>query len=335
MRNSAKPLVFLIIVCSIFFSCSNGGKIKVGYLLPNMQSDRYKKEQVYFTEKIQELGGEAVVLSAEYDDKLQISQADELIAQGVKVLVVNSINQNTAAAIVRNAHLKNVKVIAYDRMIANCDLDYYLSFDNVKVGKLMAEYAVKMKPEGNYVLLGGDKADKNAIFVKNGQLEVLDPYIKSGKIKIVFNVFIEDWSGENAQFEMKKFLDLSGIVPDVILSSYDGMTTGAIESLKLYNLDGKVITTGQDAELAACRNIVAGKQTMTIYKPLKKLAYTAAELSVKMAKNQNISSEVNSSIANGFKDVPAILLEPIVVDKDNLKSTVVADGLIKESDLYN
>jgi D-xylose ABC transporter substrate-binding protein len=322
----------LFIVVLFLQSCNSDEKFKVGFLFPNMQSDRYLKEKVYFTEKIVELGGEAIIASAEYDDKLQIQQAQELLNQGVKVLVVNVVNQNTAAAIVRYAHEKDVKVIAYDRMIGNCDLDYYLSFDNVKVGTLMAEYALKLKPEGNYLLFGGDKADKNAVYVKKGQVEKLDPYIKSGKIKILFNIFVEDWSGENAKFEINKYLNLSGQKPDVILSSYDGMTTGIIEALKEHNLEGQIITTGQDAELAACKNIVAGYQNMTVYKPLKKMAHTAAELCKKIIDKEKI--EATTTLTNGFKEVPAILLEPITVDKNNLKATVVADGFIKESDLY-
>ena len=327
--------VFGFLIIGIFFLCSCGsdGKFKVGFLFPNMKSDRYIKEKVYFTEKINELGGEAIITSADYDDKLQIQQAQELLNQGVKVIVVNSVNQNTAAAIVRYAHDKDVKVIAYDRMIGNCDLDYYLSFDNVKVGKLMAEYAVKLKPEGDYLLFGGDKADKNAIYVKRGQLEVLDPYIKSNKIKILYDIYVEDWSGENAKYDIKRYLDLSLSKPDVILSSYDGMSTGIIEALKDYNYEGQIIITGQDAELAACKNIVAGYQNMTVYKPLKKMAYTAAELCKKIINNENIS-EATTSLTNGYKEVPAILLEPITVDKNNLKSTVIADGFIKESDLY-
>ncbi len=333
-KRSASAGAIILVSFIVFASCNNSSKLKIGYLIPNTQLDRYKKEQAYFQEKIVSLGGEALILSAEFDDKLQLKQADELISQGVKVLVVNCVNQNTAAAIVRNAHEKNVKVVAYDRIISNCDLDYYLSFDNVEVGKQMAEYAVKLKPEGKYILLGGDKADMNAVLVRNGQLAVLDPLIKSGKIKIIYNIFVEDWSGENAQHEIKKFLDLSGEIPDVILSSNDGMATGTIELLKQYNLDGKVIITGQDAELAACQNIVHDKQAMSVYKPIRQLAIKAAELAMDLAKNAKITNAVTTA-PNGFKNVNAILLSPVVVDKNNLKTTVIADGLLKESDLNN
>ncbi len=166
---ASKIVLFLIILALV--SCQKQQRVKIGFLLPNMVSGRYQKEKVYFTEKIQALGGEALVISADYDDQLQIKQAKELLEQGAKVLVVNPLNLNTAAAIIRSAHERNVPVIAYDRLIRNCDLDYFLTFDNEKVGKLMADYVTKIKPEGKYILLGGDKADQNAEWVKKGQLD--------------------------------------------------------------------------------------------------------------------------------------------------------------------
>ena len=336
MKKTKKLLqaIFAVLLIFILQSCNKGNVIKIGYMLPNLKSDRYVKEKQYFTDKVKELGGVALIVSAEFDDKLQIEQANELIKQGAKVLVVNSVNLTTAAAIVRNAHDKNVKVIAYDRIIFSPDLDYYLSFDNMNVGKLMAQYALKLKPEGKYYILGGDKADQNAILVKNGQMEALATQISIGKIKIVYNSYVEDWSGDNAKNEVNRYLDLSQNIPDVILSSYDGMSTSVIEALHEHNLDGKVIVTGQDAELAACRNIVKGYQTMTVYKPLKLLANTAAEIAIKIARGEKIS-DVNSKVMIDGKDIPSILLVPIAVDKNNLKTTVIADGLLKESEIFN
>lgn len=323
-------------ICLIFIlsSCSSHNQLKVGFLFPNMVSDRYLKEKIYFSEKIIELGGDTMIRSADYSDQKQIEQAKELISKGVKVLIVNPLNLNTAAAIIRDAHEHNVPVIAYDRLIKNCDLDFFLTFDNEKVGRLMAYYAMKLKPEGNYVILGGDKADMNAVWVKKGQLDALAPSINAGKIKIVYNVFVEDWSGENANFMMKKYFNLSGEIPDVILSSYDGLSTGTIELFDKYNIyPGQIIVTGQDAELAACRNIVKGYQTMTIYKSVKNLAYKAAELSIQLLRKEKIAS-ADTSIFNGLINVPTILLEPVVVDKTNIKSTVIADGFLKETEIY-
>ncbi|HEY4785705.1 MAG TPA: substrate-binding domain-containing protein [Bacteroidales bacterium] len=325
---------FIGVILLSLVSCGSQNKVKVGFLFPNMVSDRYIKEKDYFTKKINELGGEALIASGDYDDQKQIQQAKDLINQGVKVLVVNSINLNTAAAIVRYAHDNGVKVIAYDRLIRNCDLDYFLTFDNEKVGKLMSDYVTKLKPEGNYILLGGDKGDQNAVWVKAGQRSALTPFINSGKIKIVYDLYVEDWSGDNARAEIKKYLNLTDQVPDAILSAYDGMSTGVIDLLKEYNLEGKVLITGQDAELAACRNIVKGYQVMTVYKSVKKLAEKAAEISVKLIKKQDVK-EANRKINNGQIDVTTVFLDPVVVDKDNLRSTVIAEGFQSEKDIYN
>ena len=329
-----KYLITLMAIYILISSACNSDKIKIGYLVPNSKSERYIKEQKYFVDKISALGGEAIVASAEYDDKLQITQAREMINNGVKVLVVNSVNMNTAAAIVREAHKNNVQVIAYDRLIKNSDVDYYISFDNIKVGRLMAENIILQKPEGNFVLIGGDKADLNAVLVNKGIMDVLTKPINEGKINIGYNVYIEDWSGENAYYELKQYLNLSGIIPDAILSSYDGMTAGCISALEEKGLAGKVLITGQDAELEACRNIVNGRQTLTIYKPLKALAEKAAEISFKMAANESFEKPV-STIDNGFKPVSCILLEPKLVDKSNMKTSIIADGFYSENQIYN
>lgn len=332
MVNKLCSFSFFIFL-GFLFSCQQGQKTKIGFLLPNVISDRYEREKAYFSESIAKLGGEAIVVSGENNDKLQIQQAKDLMGQGIKVLVINAINRFTAAEIVRIAHEGGVPVIAYDRLICNSDLDFYLSYDNEKVGELMAEYAIRKKPSGKYVIFSGDKTDLNATYVKNGQLKVLEPYVNSGKIKIVYNVYIEDWAAVNAQHELKTYLDLSAEQPDVILSSYDGMSTGIIKTLTDYGLEGKVLVTGQDAEIAACQNIVKGYQDMTVFKSLKKLAGKAAELSMKLAGSSNISNGT-TKIFNGKKDVPSVLLEPVVVDKENMRPTVIAEGHLSESEVY-
>jgi D-xylose transport system substrate-binding protein len=331
-----KALLLLISIVLMYLtqSCSKSDKVIIGFMTPNLDSDRYKKEQVFFSDKIKELGGEPLIASANNDDKLQIDQAIDMMNQGATVLVVDAVNLNTAASIVREAHKNNVKVIAYDRLIQNTELDYYMSFDNAKVGQLMAEYAIKVKPQGSYILLGGDKADKNAVMVKEGQMKVLEPSVKSGKIKIVYNIYIENWDNENAYHEIANYLDMSAEVPDVILASNDGMASGAIRALKERGLEKQVIVTGQDAELQACKNIAQGFQTMTVYKPFKNQVYIAASLAVKLAKNEKIT-EVTSTVYNGRIDVPAILIDPVSVDYANIKSTIVADGFLSEKEIFN
>jgi len=330
-------LKFCILIFCFFILtyCGNSGngKIKIGFLFPNLKADRFIKEQAAFVNKITQLGAQPIVANANYDDKVQIGQANDMIKQGVKVLLVNSVNTTTAAMIVRDAHLAHVKVIAYDRLIQNSDPDYYLSFDNVEVGRLIANAALLAKPTGNYILLNGDKGDRNAVFVKTGILEVLDPMIKAGKINIMYDVFVEDWSGENAYHDVRSILDLTDVKPDAILSSYDGLSDGATKALAEDGLSSKVFVTGQDAELQACRRIVAGTQGMTVYKSVTKLAEYAAELSFKIAKGEAIS-DVKSHINNGRLEIPSILLKPQAVDISNLKNTVIADKFYKEDEIF-
>jgi len=325
----------IIIVLGIFmFSCKKHADLKIGLMFPYTTASRMAIETQFFKAKAAELNCEVMVTDAKSDDKLQRNQAQELIKDGIDVLVIMAVNTNTAAEIVRDAHNSGVKVIAYDRLINNCDLDFYISHNNYNVGKYMAEYALRLKPEGNYLLLGGDKADRNAIFVKNGQLDAIRNNVQSGKIKIVYDIFVEDWTAENAYYEMKKYLKLSSNnVPDVILSSYDGLSYGSNRACEELGIDySKTIITGQDAEPQALRNIITGKQTMTIFKPLKVLAESALEIAVKLVKNQKI--ENTTSINNNRIDVPTLLFDPIAVDKSNIKETVVKEGLVKESDLY-
>ena len=327
--------LLLLLGCVAFsvYSCNSGNGIKIGMILPNLVEDRFPKDRDYFCAKVKELGGEVIVVDGQYNDQLQITQAEDLISQGVKVLVVICINKTTAAAIIRYAHAKNVKVIAYERIISNCDLDYFVSFDNVKVGELMAGYMVQRKPEGKYVLLGGDKGDQNAIWVKQGQLNVLQPYVKSGKIKIVYNSFLESWAREEAEHELKTYLNLANDgIPDVILSSADGISFGVISAFKEFNLMGKILLTGQDAAVDMCRYIVRYGNSMTVYKPIKQEAEQAAILAMKCAKREAVS--VTQTINNGYVEVPAILIQPISVDKENMKNTVIADHFVTEASIY-
>lgn len=328
---SIKFLLFFSFCVFMVSSCSSGERMKIGLLLPNKIDDRFPKDQLFFTRKITELGGKVLCEDAQNNDQLQISQANELIEKGIKVLVVCAVNRYTAPIIVRNAHAKGIKVIAYERIISNCDLDYYVSFDNVKVGEIMASYSLKLKPSGNYLLFGGDKSDQNAVWVNKGIHNVIDPLLRSGEIKLIYDIYIEDWSGENAFFELDRFLKLTNEKPDVILSAYDGISNGIIKALMKSNVSVWPIITGQNAEIQACKNIIQRKQAMTVYKPFKSEAEQTAVLAIKCARNEKIN--LSETLYNELKQVPSILIDPITVDADNMEKTLVEDGFIKESDI--
>ena len=308
-------------------------KLKIGLSMDTLKEERWQRDRDLFVKRAQELGAEVLVQAANSDDALQNSQAENLLTQGVDVLVVVPHNAKTAATIVEAAHRSNVPVISYDRLILDSDVDLYISIDPTRVGELQADYAAKHRPKGSYVLIGGAPTDNNARLVRDGQMKILKPLVDRGEVKVVTDQWAKDWQPVEALKIMENALTRNNNQVDVVVASNDGTAGGAVQALAEQKLAGKVLVTGQDADLAACQRIVAGTQTMTVYKPIHLLANKAAEVAVKMARKEALG-EATRPTANGRKDVPSILLEPIQVDKANLDATVIADGYHKREDVY-
>jgi D-xylose transport system substrate-binding protein len=312
---------------------TGGKKITIGFSMDTLKEERWQRDRDLVVARGKELGAEVLVQAANGDDARQNAQAENLLTQGVDVLLVAPHNGKTAAVIVESAHKAGVPVIAYDRIINDSDLDLYISFDNVRVGELQADYIVKRVPKGNYVLIGGAPTDYNAVLFRKGQMNILQPLVDKGDIKIVSDQWAKDWQAVEALKIMENALTRTGNKVDAVVASNDGVAGGAIQALEEQRLAGKIPVSGQDAELAACQRIVAGTQSMTVYKPIKVLARKAAEIAVMMARKQALSDPTRP-VNNGKKDVPSILLEPIQVDKDNMVTTVIADGYQKLEDVY-
>lgn len=310
-----------------------GSKIKIGLSLDTLKEERWQHDRDLFVAHAKELGADVLVQAANSNDALQNSQAENLLTEGVNVLVVVPHNGKSAATIVEAAHRAGVPVIAYDRLIRDCDLDLYVTFDPEKVGEEQADYAVKHKPKGNYVLIGGAPTDNNAVLVRQGQMKILKPYIDRGDIKIVADQWATDWQPVEALKIMENALTKNNNKVDAVIVSNDGTAGGVVQALNEQGLAGKVLVTGQDADLAGCQRIVQGTQSMTVYKPLPKLADKAAELAVDMAEKKPIT-DPTTKLNNGKIDVPSILLPTVEVDKDNLDSTVIADGFQKKEEVY-
>lgn len=332
MTNRRKFVTLLTAL--VVLGCGKEDKtLKIGLLMDTLQTERWQHDRDAFVKRCEELGAKVLVQVANGNDATMNSQAENLLTQGVKVLVVVPHNGTAAATIVDAAHKADVKVIAYDRLIMNSDLDLYVSIDAVGVGARQAEYLVNRMPKGNYVVIEGAPTDNNAALLRKGQFQVLQPYIDRGDIKIVGDQWAKDWLPVEALKIMENALTRAGNKVDAVLASNDGMAGGAIQALAEQNLAGKVLVTGQDADLAACQRIVEGTQTMTIYKSLTEEAYKAAEMAVAMAKGEPIT-EATTMVHNGKKDVPSILLVPKTVDKDNIEATIIADGFQKKEDVY-
>jgi D-xylose transport system substrate-binding protein len=222
--------------------------------------------------------------------------------------------------------------LSYDRLIRNSDVNLYVSFDNVKVGETQARYLLDRAPKGNYVLIGGSPTDNNARLFRQGQMNVLQPAIDRGDIKIVADQWAREWLASEALKHTENALTQSGNNIAAVVASNDGTAGGAIRALEEQQLAGRVVVSGQDAELAAIQRIVGGTQVMTVYKPVQHLARQAAEAAVKLARRESVESK--STVNNGFKEIPSILLEPIIVDKNNVMETIVSDGYHKMEDIY-
>jgi D-xylose transport system substrate-binding protein len=330
----------LIALSLVTAACGGGGtsrpmgpeKIKVGLLLDTLVEERWQRDRDLFVERVKELGGEAIVKAANRDAALQEQQARELLNQGVKALVIVASDTEKAAAIVAAANEKKVPVISYDRLVRDSDVALYVSFDNVKVGRMQAEYLLNQAPKGNYLLIGGSQTDNNAKLLRQGQMEMLKPAIAAGSVKIVGEGWADNWSEEAAKALTEEGLKKARNNLAAIVASNDRTALGAIDALTENNLAGKVFVSGQDAELAAMKRIVAGTQSMTVYKPLRPLARMAAGAAMNMAQGQTEEGVV--TVNNGKKDVPARLLEPISVDKETMDRTVLADGYHTRNEVY-
>ncbi len=333
MNYLVKYFSVFFLAIFLFGGCSKKeDSVKVGFLMHALDKERWENDRDYFVEKVQELGGTVEVRMADNDPKKQLDQAIELLANGVDVLVVIPVDQFSAAQIVENAHAKDAKVISYDRLIKNCPLDFYVSTDNVEVGRLQAEYLTTIKSEGNYALIGGANNDNNSQFLYLGQMNVLQPLVERGDIKIVYNVFTNSWSEEEGYFHTKKLLDEISDV-DAIIAGNDAIAYGVIRALREYGKEESILVAGMDADLRNLQEIVAGHQTCTIYKPIEKLAATAAELAMVMGSTGECEKTFQT-ISNGAKLVPVIFHEGMVVNRENLKLTVISEGYQTEEEVF-
>lgn len=316
----------------IFFSQAGVAKeIKIGMAIDDLRLERWQKDRDIFVAKAKSLGADVFVQSANGNEETQMAQIENMINRGVDVLVIIPYNGEVLSNVIAEAKREGIKVLAYDRMINNADIDFYISFDNEKVGELQAQSLLARVPQGNYFLMGGSPVDNNAKLFRAGQMKVLNPLIKDGKIKIVGDQWADGWLPENALKIMENALTANNNKIDAVVASNDATAGGAVQALSAQGLAGKVAISGQDADLAAIKRIEAGTQTMTVYKPITKLANDAAEIAVQLGKGETPQS--NATLNNGKKEVPSFLLTPISVDKSNIENTVVADGFHKKTDL--
>ncbi|MQA25947.1 MAG: substrate-binding domain-containing protein [Micromonosporaceae bacterium] len=307
---------------------SVGKGFKIGLLLPESKTTRYESfDRPLIEKKLEELCPKCDVLyqNADQDPDKQQSQAESMLTQGVKVLILDAVDAKAAGGIVNQAKDQKVPVVAYDRL-ATGPVDHYVSYDNKKVGEVQGQALLDaLKADGDpkkgeIVMINGAPTDPNAADFKAGAHSVLDDQVNIGK-----EYDTPDWSPDKAQQEMEQAITALG--KDKIIGVYaanDGTAGGAIAAMKSADFDELPPVTGQDAELAAIQRILAGQQHMTVYKAIQPEADVAAEMAIALATGKKYDGETVTK-NNGSTDVPSVLLEPVSVTKDNVKDTIVAD----------
>lgn len=318
---------------------SSGGGKKIALLLPESQTTRYESfDKPLFEKKVKSLCDDCEVLysNASQDEAKQQQQMDAAIANGANVIVLDPVNGETAGTLVSKAKAKKIPVIAYDRLITNSDVDYYISFDNEKVGEVQAQALVdKLKKDGKtsgkIVMINGGPTDNNAKLFNKGAHKIFDG---SGfELVPKPDFFTPEWKPEEAQKFMNGQIQTLGKTGFIgVYAANDGTGGGAIAAMRTAAITPLPPVTGQDAELAAIQRIVSGEQYMTVYKPYPQEAEKAAEMAVALAKGESVSG-ADAKVNNVQKDVPSILIDTIPVTKENLKDTVIKDGLWKVADI--
>lgn len=315
-------------------SVPSDGKVKIGFAMATLEEERWVRDKEAFEAHCKKMNVECVVTVANKSAEKQANDVDTLLTQGINVLIIAPHDATQAALMVDKAKAKGVPVISYDRLINSDKLDLYISHQVPVIGQKMAEYALASVPKGNYLMVYGDNKDNNSHIMKKAQLEVLQAAKDRGDIKIVGDQHATDWKAEEAMKIVENALTQNNNDIQAIIASNDGTASGAIAALSNKGLAGKVLVTGQDAQLSALQSIAEGKQTMTVYKPIIPLASGAVEAAIKLAKKEQLTGTqmfMNDAIS---KEVPAILLEVQVVEKANLMQTVIKDGFAKYDDVF-
>lgn len=305
--------------------------LKIGLSLGTLKEDRWVKDSELLQAKAAGYGVELITLNANNDDNDQLTQVKYLLDQGIDVLMIVPNDFENAVEAVQLAKSRGIPVISYDRLVRNANVDLYISFDNVKVGQLMAERIVQDPSIENLLIVNGAKTDYNTKLIKEGYDSVLKPYIDSGKIKLIDEQWAPNWVREYA-FEYTEGILKEKIPLDAVIAGNDSLAEAVYEALSEYRVIHEVTLVGQDADLTACQRIVEGTQAMTVYKPIEELVTTAIEMSILLANGKPFKAE--TKINDGIYNVNCVLLNPIAVDANNMDKTVVQDGFHLKESIY-
>jgi D-xylose transport system substrate-binding protein len=318
-------------------------KIKIGFLLKTMQEERYQRDKAAFLTKAKALGADVIFDSANNDEQTQLAAFENMLSQGAQVIVLQPVNTGTAGGMVTSAHKSGVKVVGYDAMLLNGPLDAMVMQDSWAVGKLQAEAMVawlKAKNgsvKGNVALIRGQPGDSNANTMSSGVLEVLKA---NPELRLVVDQSHESWSPDKAMATTENLLTKLGNKIDAVISNNSGMARGVIAALDAQGLASadKVFVAGSDADLVNIQYVAQGKEAAEVWKKIAPFAETAAETAVLLAQNPDKDPKtllkIDRTINNGAVDVPTIVTSVVLVDRNNLDSTIIAEGFYTHRQVY-
>jgi D-xylose transport system substrate-binding protein len=304
--------------------------VKVGFILSTMQEERYQRDKRVFEETARALGAEVIFASCNNSEQTQAAEVDNLLSQGVKALVLQPVNGDTASSFVKQAREDGVFFVDYDRLIRNVPLDAYITEDSFKVGELQAEAAAKFTGgKGNFVILKGQAGHSVAEARTSGALAALKKY---PGIKIVVAQYHNGWSPKLAMETTENALTQYKNDIKAIIDNNSGMAHGALQALEEQKLTGKVFVAGADADLANLRDIVAGKQQFEVLISINDMAKRAAEAAVALARHQSFAFD--SQTANGAGQVKTINTPVFAVDKTQLEARIIKTGFQTREAIY-
>ncbi len=303
---------------------------KIGFILSTMQEERYQRDKAVFEETVKKLGGQVVFASCNNSEQTQAAEVDNLLSQGVKVLVIQPVNGDTATAFVKQAKLDGVAIVDYDRLIKNVPIDAYITEDSFKVGQLQAEAAVKFTGgKGNYVLLMGQAGHSVAEARTAGVMSVLK---KHPLVNVVVKQYHNGWSPNLAMQTTENALTQHKNNIHAVLANNSGMAHGAVQALEEQKLTGKVFVAGADADLASIRDIVSGKQQFEVFISINDMARRAAEVAMALAKKEEF--KFDSLVENGAGKVKTINGPVYPVDKGQIEARIINTGFHKREAVF-
>ncbi len=310
-----------------------GGDGSIWVLLPDSAtSSRWETDdRRFFEQAFDEAGVEYNIVNAEGDAQQQFSQAEQAIASGAGVILFVNLDSGSGAAVIELARQSDVSVIDYDRLtIEGPGADAYVSFDNVAVGRTMGEVlepaiADLETDTPGVVMLNGAPTDNNATLFREGYFETVEPRVDAGEWELVADEAVPDWDNAQALTIFEQILVDADQEVDAVFAANDGLANSVISARKTAGLDPFPLS-GQDATAAGIQNILAGDQTMTVYKPIQAEAQAAADMAVALLNGDDASSVTDDTLNNGTNDIPFVALEPVAVTADNIADTVIADG---------